>query len=48
MKIHRVLSVLFVRWCAWPALAIAQPTEVSLTECERLLRAAYAAAQRGD
>ncbi|GIV89281.1 MAG: hypothetical protein KatS3mg055_1799 [Chloroflexus sp.] len=48
MKVHRVLSVLFVLWWAWPALAMAQPTEVSLTEYERLLRAAYAAAQRGD
>ncbi len=35
-------------WWQWPVHISAQPIELSLTDYDRLLRAAYAAAQRGD
>ncbi|ABY36589.1 MAG TPA: DUF4129 domain-containing protein [Chloroflexus aurantiacus] len=37
-----------ITWLIWSADVSAQPVEVSLTEYDRLLRATYTAAQRGD
>jgi len=48
MKRKSLLIVLIMLWCQLPILTFAQPMEVSLTDYDRLLRAAYAAAQRGD
>ncbi|WP_298405292.1 DUF4129 domain-containing protein [uncultured Chloroflexus sp.] len=48
MRFRRLLIIFFAIWWGWPALVAAQPAEVSLADYDRLLRAAHAAAQRGD
>lgn len=48
MRLRRWLIIVFAVWWGWPALVAAQPAEVSLADYDRLLRAAHAAAQRGD
>ncbi|WP_298818726.1 DUF4129 domain-containing protein [Chloroflexus sp.] len=48
MRIHLWFIILFVAWCGWTTPVAAQPAEVSLADYDRLLRATYAAAQRGD
>lgn len=48
MRLRRLLIIVFAIWWGWPALVAAQPAEVSLADYDRLLRAAHAAAQRGD
>lgn len=48
MGVRRLLIIVFAIWWGWPALVAAQPAEVSLADYDRLLRAAHAAAQRGD
>lgn len=48
MRVRQLLIIFFAIWWGWPALVAAQPAEVSLADYDRLLRAAHAAAQRGD
>ncbi|WP_082908929.1 DUF4129 domain-containing protein [Chloroflexus islandicus] len=48
MSVRQWLIIVLAVWWGWPALAAAQPADVSLADYDRLLRAVHAAAQRGD
>ncbi len=42
------IAIWIISWWLWPVHIFAQPMELSLADYDRLLRATYAAAQRGD